>query len=147
MPSDLTYRPPSGGGGLPAGAADAVPGGVTFSSPDAGTLRVPGPPGPTAPRRVAEFAAERTAAGTLFSHRRHAADRTEWELDLDGLTPAKFAALEAFFRAVGVGNEFTYTHTDGRSYTARFASPEVRRRRSGGANAAAVVIDVDGSVN
>jgi len=122
-------------------------GGVTFSHGSAGSVEVPGPQATSAPRRLPRFAAERTEGGVLYSHRRHSADVTVWDLELDAMTPAQFSALDAFHTAVGPGADFTYTHTDGSSYAARFVSTDLNRVRGGGLNKVSLVIEVNGGVS
>lgn len=56
-----------------------------------------------------------------------------WVIDLYGIPASEFIDLEDFFADVvdGPASTFSYTHTDGRTYTVRFADTEIARTRRG----------------
>lgn len=83
---------------------------------------------------VRQFVSDRTADGTRYTYQLHNSTRWEWELSFRDLPLEDKQALERFFRsnARGPSVQFTYTHTDGSSYTARFAQdvlPWVRNHK------------------
>lgn len=66
-----------------------------------------------------------TAGGTRYSYKLSSSAKRIWNLQFDFLTAAQWLDLQQFFDLVGPDEEFTYTHTDGNNYTARFVNTEL----------------------
>lgn len=76
---------------------------------------------------VRQFVSDRTADGTRYTYHLTASTKWEWELSFRDLPLSQKQDLERFFRsnARGPSVAFTYTHTDGSTYTARFAQDQL----------------------
>lgn len=72
---------------------------------------------------VRQFVSDRTADGTRYTYQLTNSTRWEWELSFRDLSLTDKRDLEHFFRnnSRGPSLAFSYTHTDGSVYTARFA--------------------------
>lgn len=98
------------------------------------TITVNGPPSDTDVEPLPRWATARTAGGTLISYKTLATIINRWKIPLGDLTAAQHTALVDFFESTvgGPGIDFTYTHTDGTSYTAQFVDTSLRFRRVNG---------------
>ncbi len=90
-------------------------------------IDINGPPDPQEVSEFPQFVTAQTINGTRFVYRTHSATVSQWVLRLENLTTAMKTALRDFYitDVVGPTNTFTYTHTDGTAYTARFVDPAV----------------------
>lgn len=92
---------------------------VTFGLEDP----IIGPKGPTNQQNASAYNISRTGAGAAVVYETiDPADAPMfWTLEFNGLTAAEKASLEAAWTtAAGPSNTFSYIHTDGVTYTARF---------------------------
>ena len=82
---------------------------------------------------VPRWVTDLTQGGTRYSYKLNSSTKRIWTLQFDFLTSAQKSDLETFFDtyAEGPENTFTYTHTDGNSYTARFAMTDLNFVRVG----------------
>jgi hypothetical protein len=73
------------------------------------------------------FVSGLSADHTRWAYQTASSKLRQWSMQLADLTTAQKKALEDFFTdtAKGPTNTFSYTHTDGSDYTARFASTEL----------------------
>lgn len=86
------------------------------------TVTVYGPAQKTDAEPIPQFVVSRAAGGQLWSYKTGATIVNAWKFTLPNLTNAMKVALQSFFDTLAEGptNAFTYVHTDGNSYTARF---------------------------
>ena len=70
-------------------------------------------------RPQARFVSGRTVNGTTYAYQKNSMTQNIWVLDFRDLTAAQKTALQTYFNAVAKGpsNTFSYTHTDGTTYT------------------------------
>lgn len=70
-----------------------------------------------------QFVSDRTADGTRYTYQMTSSTKWEWELSFRDLSLSEKRDLEGFFRnnVRGPSLAFSYTHSDGSTYTARFA--------------------------
>lgn len=75
-----------------------------------------------------------TANYTVFVYRKTGVFAQDWNLVFDGLSDANKQAINDFFinDAQGPTNTFTYGHTDGEGYTARFMDDRLQFQRRPG---------------
>lgn len=106
---------------------------VTFVK-DATTVTVPGPPGPTDVNQLPLFVTDLSANHTRWTYKLTATGAYQWLIPLNALTLAQKQALQAFFTTTvgGPATTFTYTHTDGNSYTVRFVDTALAWNRENG---------------
>lgn len=92
-----------------------------------------GPVGNQSISRSSRYSISESHDGTIWSYKRHAGSHRKWRLELTDVTSAQKDNLQSFFDsdAAGPTNTFTYTHTDGTSYTARFVQEELQWQRVG----------------
>ena len=105
---------------------------VTFTK--GGTVAtVPGPtPSDQQIARLPRYVMGYTNNGTVYSYKRSETTRWHWSLSFRDMTAAQRDQLQSVFEATdGPGEQMTYVHTDGESYTARFLHPELEFFRSG----------------
>ncbi len=97
---------------------------VTFARSGT-TITVNGPSPGTDQALQPMFVTERSANHTRWVYQTTDTKMRVWTLNLNSLTLAQKNALEDFYTntAKGPTNTFTYTHTDGNSYTCRFVDP------------------------
>ena len=89
-------------------------------------ITINGPRGDQAiDRPVHRWVGGHSAGGTPYTYKVSASAKRIWNLQFDFLTAAQWLDLQQFFDLVGPEEEFTYTHTDGNSYTARFVNTEL----------------------
>lgn len=115
-----------------------------------GTAEVNGPEGPsTTIRARSGFVTEETADFTRVVYRTTTSKKDEWTLTLSQLTDAQKSALQTYFddTAKGPTNTFTYEHTDGNTYTARFVDTELAWTRHGKTWDCTVRIEISARVN
>lgn len=79
------------------------------------------------------FVSGASADGTRYTYQPASLSLWLWEMQFDDLTAADKQSLESFFLndARGPSEQFTYTHTDGTAYTARFDQDQLVWTRSG----------------
>lgn len=114
------------------------------------SIQVEGPDGPTDPAVQPQWVTDQTADLTRISYRTTNTVLTTWKMQLSNLTKASMQALRSFFytTAKGPENTFTYTHTDGQTYTARFAMPALEPKRANSNEySVALVLEVAGFVD
>jgi hypothetical protein len=93
-------------------------------------------PGPSGPSRIETWPRWTTGLSqglTRWVYRTSDQRLVQWTLAFEQLPAATYADLVAFFEDAARGPErvWTYTHTDGRSYPARFLDLGLRFERSG----------------
>lgn len=96
------------------------------------TVTVNGPAGPTDVGPLPRQTIDRAADHTLWSYTHTSTKLWTWSIGLRDLTAAQKDAFEDFFldTAVGPNTAFTYTHTDGTSYSnCRFLQTDLRWQR------------------
>ena len=83
---------------------------VTMNGPGGGGQNV---------RPQARFVSGRTVNGTTYAYQKNSMTQNIWVLDFRDLTAAQKTALQTYFNDVAKGpsNTFSYTHTDGTTYT------------------------------
>lgn len=98
---------------------------VTFEiASSSGVAEINGPSFISQPVQLGrQFVSDRTADGTRYTYQMTNSTKWEWELSFRDLPLQQKRTLEHFFRSNSRGPSitFTYTHTDGTAYTARFA--------------------------
>jgi hypothetical protein len=84
-------------------------------------ITINGPVGPTNVQAVPQYISRTSQGLNRYSYKKTSARVQRWTLRFDSLTAAQWAALENFASTVinGPTSTFTYTHTDGNSYTVR----------------------------
>ena len=85
-----------------------------------GTVTLNGPVGGGQDvRPQARFVSGRTVNGTTYAYQKNAMTQNIWVLNFRDLTAAQKIALQTYFNdtAKGPSNTFSYTHTDGTTYT------------------------------
>ena len=85
-----------------------------------GTVTMNGPVGAGQNvRPQARFVSGRTVNGTTYAYQKNEMTQNVWVLDFRDLTAAQKTALQTYFNdtAKGPSNTFSYTHTDGTTYT------------------------------
>lgn len=99
---------------------------VRFSK-DATSYDINGPAEPQDVAELPQWVTALTADGTRFVYRKNSTTISQWTIRLKDLTTTMKANLRSFYitNAVGPENTFTYRHTDGTTYTARFLDPAV----------------------
>lgn len=107
---------------------------VTFVK-DLVSVSVPGPPHGTETASLPRYVSSVSAGHKRWSYTLvPLGDQlNQWTIQLDALTASQKADLQEFFdlTADGPNNTFTYTHTDGTSYSdARFVDTELRWSRA-----------------
>lgn len=107
---------------------------VNFTS-GATSVDVNGPGGATQPDLLPMTAHAKAANNAHRAYRLTDTKVWQWRMQLTALTNAMRDALENFFTdtVFGPNTSFTYTHTDGSSYTAYFLQDELRWTRHDGA--------------
>lgn len=114
------------------------------------SVDVNGPVGGQSIERSPRYAVARANDGTVWSYKRHSGSHRQWRLELQDVTSAQRDALQSFWDsdAAGPTNTFTYTHTDGVQYTARFVQEELQWRR-GGPNqwSVSIILDLESAVS
>lgn len=91
--------------------ADTVTlGTVTLNGPVGGGQNV---------RPQARFVSGRTVNGTTYTYQKNSVTQNIWVLNFRDLTAAQKTNLQTYFNDVAKGpsNTFSYTHTDGTTYT------------------------------
>lgn len=114
------------------------------------SIQVEGPDGPTDVSVQPQWVTDQTADLTRISYRTTSTALTTWKLQLSNLTLASMKALRSFFytTAKGPENTWTYTHTDGQTYTARFAMTNLEPKRANANEySVALTIEVSGFVD
>ena len=106
---------------------------VVFAPPSGSSVTVNGPAQPQEVNVGPPFVTERSANGTLWTYQMTSTHVRIWTLHLDDLSQTQKSELEGFFLTVvkGPSTLFTYTHTDGASYTVRFTDTQLRFTRRG----------------
>ena len=91
-------------------SAPGTLGTVTMNGPVGGGQNV---------RPQARFVSGRTVNGTTYDYQKNSMTQNIWVLDFRDLTAAQKTALQTYFNDVAKGpsNTFSYTHTDGTTYT------------------------------
>lgn len=112
-------------------------------------LDLPGPAGTTNVRRAPQYSRGVNGNGESWSYKYHSKKLVRWAMTLRELTEANAQALDAFFEgtdansANGPTESFTYTHTDGTTYTGvRFVNENLDYTRSDG-NTFSVSIEIE----
>jgi hypothetical protein len=85
-----------------------------------GTVTMNGPVGGgQSVRPKARFVSGRTVNGTTYVYQKNDQTQNVWVLAFNDLTAAQKALLQTYFNDVAKGpsNTFSYTHTDGTTYT------------------------------
>ena len=85
-----------------------------------GTVTMNGPVGGGQDvRPKARFVSGRTVNGTTYVYQKNDQTQNVWVLAFNDLTAAQKTALQTYFQDVAKGpsNTFSYTHTDGTTYT------------------------------
>ena len=85
-----------------------------------GTVVMNGPiGGGQSVRPKAQFVSGRTVNGTTYVYQKNDVTQNVWVLSFRDLTAAQKTALQTYFQdtAKGPSNTFSYTHTDGTTYT------------------------------
>ena len=85
-----------------------------------GTVTMNGPVGGGQDvRPKARFVSGRTVNGTTYTYQKNDQTQNVWVLDFRDLTAVQKTALQTYFQdtAKGPSNTFSYTHTDGTTYT------------------------------
>ena len=85
-----------------------------------GTVTMNGPVGGGQDvRPKARFVSGRTVNGTTYTYQMNDQTQNVWVLDFRDLTAAQKVLLQTYFQdtAKGPSNTFSYTHTDGTTYT------------------------------
>jgi hypothetical protein len=93
-----------------------------------------GPIGDQPVDAVPQYVTDMAHGGTRYSYRMSAATNRLWTLTFPFLTDTNKSDLEEFYHhstVLGPSNTFTYAHTDGSSYTARFISTVLAFTRAG----------------
>lgn len=101
-------------------------------------------------QRHSRYAVAQAADGTVWSQKRSGSAHRTWQLDLEYVTSAQKVLLQSFFDtdAAGPTNTFTYTHTDGNSYTARFLQDDLQWRRQGpNVWAVSLTLDIEAAIS
>jgi len=97
-----------------------------------GSVTVCAPAGPTQVDLLTGWVSDLSADFTRYVYRTTANYKRQWTLNLVNLTTAQKNSLESYFRSTALGptNTFTYTHSDGTSYSAcRFMDTDLRFTR------------------
>lgn len=105
---------------------------VTFQSLS-DTVVVNGPRGDQPLDNTSKFVMGMTQGGTRYVYKKSDATNKIWSLPFDMISNTQKEDLQAFFDSasvLGPSNTFQYTHTDGTSYTVRFAQTSLAWRRS-----------------
>lgn len=112
------------------------------------SIEINGPTGPTNPSPPANWNTSRTASGELIVYRYSSNAKNIWNLTFPMITTAQKVALYSFWRDTvsGPENTFTYTHTDGESYTARFLNSLNFSRENNGYWSVVIQLEVSGEV-
>lgn len=86
------------------------------------TVTIPGPPGQTDIAPSARFVTDLSANHTRWTYQVTTAQKFLWSMSVMDLTEQQRSDFQAFFENIAKGPtyQFTYTHTDGLTYTARF---------------------------
>ena len=85
-----------------------------------GTVVMNGPiGGGQSVRPKAQFVSGQTVNGTTYVYQKNDVTQNVWVLSFRDLTAAQKTALQTYFQdtAKGPSNTFSYTHTDGTTYT------------------------------
>ncbi len=106
---------------------------VTFGS-GGSAVTVPGPPTQTDVNNLAQWITDSSANHTRWSYKLTGTAMYQWSIPLTALSGAQKVALQSFFTTTvgGPTSTFTYTHTDGNSYTVRFIDTSLSWSRVNG---------------
>ncbi len=98
---------------------------------DATTITLNGPEGPSDVNCHPNWVSQLSEGLQRWSYRGTDTHLEAWALRLESLTLAQTQALRGFFYETvkGPTSTFTYTHTDGVSYTARFVNTGLKFQR------------------
>lgn len=101
---------------------------------DATTVTLPGPSSATDVTSMPRFVTDQSANFTRWTYQLTASKLFHWSISIMDLTYAQKNALQSFFDDTvdGPNLTFTYTHTDGNSYTARFVDTMLNFNRVNG---------------
>lgn len=96
-----------------------------------GSVAINGPTAPTNIEQRPRFARLSSDAGRSYSATLSGSELEVWTLNFDSLTGTQKADLANFFEntAHGPSDTFSYTHTDGETYTARFSETMLKWTR------------------
>lgn len=106
---------------------------VTMTDPTGPTTITLNGPRDSDPTGVPRYVLDTAAGGQVWSYKLAATIIDRWTMTLQSLTGAQKAALKNFFDNVveGPSRTFTYTHTNGNSYTnVRFVDTFLKFKRS-----------------
>lgn len=103
---------------------------VKFDDGAGHTCTINGPQS-SEPDLIQQFVTDLTANHTRYVYQSTSNSLRQWKLHFDTLYAADKANLETFYLTYAVGpvNTFTYTHTDGNTYTARFIDTQLQWSR------------------
>lgn len=113
-------------------------------------IEINGPVSPTNVDLLPMFVSDLSANNTRYSYQLTDTKVWHWSMRFDDLTTAQKNALEDFFTdtAKGPTNTFTYTHSDGETYTARFLDTALQfERRNSNEWATSFALEVTAQVN
>lgn len=123
---------------------------VSFESGST-TVSITGPSGRQEIEPFPNYVTDLTPDGTRFVYKANSSSKRIWRLRFPLLTEAEKDDLDGFYRNTvnGPENQFTYTHTDGTAYTARFINPQppVTRRRGPGLFSAEIDLEIDAAIS
>ena len=106
---------------------------VLFDDLGGNTATINGPVNPQSITLLPRTVSDRTANHTKFSYQLTSTKIREWKFTFSSLTTAQKKDLLDFFTdtAIGPTNTFSYTHTDGTTYTGvRFKNDELNFTRT-----------------
>lgn len=89
---------------------------------NATSITINGPAGEQPVDPPPRYVTGQTTNGTVYSYQKNTSSNRVWTLNFNDLTDADKTALEDFFlnTAGGPSQTFSYTHTNGSTYTVRF---------------------------
>lgn len=125
---------------MPVGTSTVNFGAVEVNGPSAGGTQI---------RSRARHVTDETADLTRFAYQTTSTKKDLWTLPLSEVTDEQKSALQTFFddTAQGPANTFSYTHTDGQTYTARFVDTELSWSRRSKTWDCTVRIEVSQRIN
>lgn len=95
------------------------------------SITISGPASDQPIEPLAQYVTDIAQNGTRYSYRMSSGENRTWSLQLDFLTTEEKDDLESFYHDVvgGPSETFTWLHTDGNSYTARFINTNLPWQR------------------
>lgn len=114
------------------------------------TITLNAPEGPTNVRCLSNWVTALSESLKRWVYRTSDVRKEHWTISLHDMGESQWSDLRSFFYDVVKGPEltFTYTHTDGETYTARFVDTELQgSRRDKNTWSATITLELEGEAN